>query len=256
MRAPDVAPIVPTRPMTSLPSAPLTTDVLSTAVRELVAIDPHLAVVVDRYGPPPLWARPPGFATLAFIILEQQVSLASARAAFERLTSATGELTPERFLQLDDPTLLAIGFSRQKSRYVRGLARATIEGRIDLARIGRLEDWAARATLMELAGIGPWTADIYLLLALGRADIWPSTDLALVTGVQAMKGLDRRPSTDEMVALAEAWRPWRSVAARICWHDYLSRRGQRDAGPDLLAGAPPGPRRHVGDMDLQGARSG
>ena len=127
--------------------ARLTADSLSAAVRALVTLDPDLAGVVDRYGPPPLWARPPGFATLTFIILEQQVSLASARAAFERLTMATSQLTPERFLDLDDAALLAVGFSRQKARYVRGLAHAILDGRLDLPGIDRLEDTAARAAL-------------------------------------------------------------------------------------------------------------
>lgn len=213
---------------------PLTTETLASAVGELAAVDNDLAAIVDRYGLPPLWARPEGFATLTFIILEQQVSLASARAAFERLLAATNELTPERFLRLDDGELLAIGFSRQKTRYVRGLAGAAIAGDLDLDGLGALDDDEARDALVGLTGIGPWTADIYLLLALGRPDVWPATDLALVSAVQEIKRLASRPSTSELVALAEPWRPWRSVAARLFWHDYLSRRDQRDAGPELL----------------------
>jgi len=211
-----------------------TDGVLAVAVTELATVDPDLAGIVDRYGLPPLWARPAGFATLTFIILEQQVSLASARAAFERLATATGELTPERFMRLDDGELLAVGFSRQKTRYVRGLAGAMIAGEIDLDRLGELDDDAARDVLVGLTGIGPWTADIYLLLALGRPDIWPATDLALVSALHHVKRLARRPTTDEVTDLAEPWRPWRAVAARLLWHDYLSRRGQRDGGPELL----------------------
>jgi DNA-3-methyladenine glycosylase II len=199
-----------------------------------VRVDADLAAIVDRFGPPPLWARPPGFATLTFIILEQQVSLASARAAFERLTAATGELTPQAFLRLDDRELLAIGFSRQKTRYVRGLSAAILAGELDLEAVQRLDDDKARAALTDLTGVGPWTADIYLLLALGRPDVWPTGDLALVTAVQHVKRLADRPSGDELTTLAEPWRPWRSVAARLFWHDYLARRGQRDAGPELL----------------------
>ena len=212
----------------------LTAGDLASAVEELSAIDPDLAAVVDRYGLPPLWARPPGFATLTFIILEQQVSLASARAAFERLTAATVRLTPTTFCRLDDGELLAIGFSRQKARYVRGLATEILAGHLDLDAVEWMDDEEARAALMAMVGIGPWTADIYLLLALGRPDVWPIGDLALVTAVREVKRLAARPSTDELVALAEPWRPWRSVAARLFWHDYLSRRGQRDAGPELL----------------------
>ncbi len=217
---------------------PLTDETLTAAVDDLVERDGDLAGIVERHGRPPLWARPPGFATLTFLILEQQVSLASARAAFERLRSATGTLTPTTFLLLDDTELLAVGFSRQKARYVRGLARAVLDGELDLDGISTLNDDGARNVLQRLAGIGPWTADCYLLLALGRPDVWPTTDLALVSSVQVVKRLDRRPSPDALVAMAEPWRPWRSVAARLLWHDYLSRRGQRDVGPDLLAPTP------------------
>jgi DNA-3-methyladenine glycosylase II len=212
----------------------VTRDVLQAGVLHLAAVDPDLALIVRRHGHPPLWARPPGFATLTFIILEQQVSLASARAAFERLLAATGDLTPERFLRLDDGELLTIGFSRQKARYVRGLAIALVQDDLDLVAVDRLDDDAARDALTALPGIGPWTADIYLLLALGRPDVWPVGDLALVSAVAEVKRLAERPNADSLLALAEPWRPWRSVAARLFWHDYLSRRRQRDAGPELL----------------------
>jgi DNA-3-methyladenine glycosylase II len=214
----------------SRPLSALTRDSLLDAVAELTARDGDLAGIVGRFGPPPMWGRPPGFATLAFIILEQQVSLASARAAFTRLTTATGEVTPDSFLRLDDGELRAIGFSRQKAGYVRGLAQAVLAGDVDVAGLGSLDDDDARATLLSLRGVGPWTADVYLLLVLGRPDVWPATDLALVSAVQQVKRLDARPTTDEMEALAEPWRPWRAVAARLFWHDYLSRRGQRDDG--------------------------
>jgi DNA-3-methyladenine glycosylase II len=218
----------------SRPARALTIETLAGAVDHLAAIDDDLAAIVDRFGPPPLWARPPGFSTLTFLVLEQQVSLASARAAFLRLLAATGDLTPESFLRLDGAELLAIGFSRQKTRYVRGLASAIVAGEFDLDAIERLGDDEARAALTSLTGIGPWTADIYLLLALGRPDVWPATDLALVSAVQQVKRLELRPTADELTALAEPWRPWRAVAARLFWHHYLSRRGQRDGGPELL----------------------
>jgi DNA-3-methyladenine glycosylase II len=195
-----------------------------------VARDVDLARIVDRWGLPPLWSRPPGFATLTFIVLEQQVSLASARATFDRLRSAIGDPAPDGFLQLDDAALLRIGFSRQKAGYVRGLARAVLDGTLDLEAVADLPDETVREVLVAHKGIGPWTADVYLLLVLLRPDVWPVSDLALVTAVQSAKGLSNRPSADEMVALGDAWRPWRSVAARLFWHDYLSRRGQRDEG--------------------------
>lgn len=209
---------------------------LLAAVDVLAARDADLARVVKAYGPPPLWARPPGFATLVYIILEQQVSLASARAAFERLRAASGGApTPERFLRFGDAELLAIGFSRQKAGYVRRLSSDLIEGGVDLDAIGAMDDAHAHAALVRLHGVGPWTADIYLLEALLRPDTWPAGDLALATAAQEVKGLATRLTPGELAGLGEAWRPWRAVAARICWHDYLCRRG-RSAG--AMPGAP------------------
>ncbi len=202
----------------------LTHATLASAVDELTARDADLAVVVARWGPPPMWERPPGFATLAHIVLEQQVSLASARAAFERLRAVADPLTPERFLELDDAELLGIGFSRQKTRYVRLLAHAIATGALDLDGLARLDDQGARAALVSLAGVGPWTASIYLLMALRRPDVWPEGDLALASAVAHVKRLTRRPSARELAAMAVAWQPWRAVAARLFWHDYLRRR--------------------------------
>ena len=206
--------------------APLTESTLALAVGELAARDPDLRGIVERFGPPPLWDRPAGFATLAYIVLEQQVSLASAQAAFGRLSAAAGELTPDRFLQFDDAELLAIGFSRQKTAYVRNLARAVSLGEIDLDSLAALTDDVVERSLVALTGIGPWTASIYLMEALLRPDVWPATDMALAAAVAEVKGLGARPGAQKMLALAEPWRPWRSVAARLFWHDYLSRRGR------------------------------
>ena len=204
----------------------LTEATLATAVAELTTRDADLAAVVDRFGLPPLWARPPGFETLTHIILEQQVSLASAQAARDRLVAATDPLTPAAFLRLDDDRLLAIGFSRQKARYVRLLAARLVEGSLDLDALDALDDDAARATLLDLTGIGPWTADVYLLMVLRRPDVWPVGDVALQTAAVTVKGLAARPDALAMEALAEPWRPWRAVAARLLWHDYLGRRGR------------------------------
>jgi DNA-3-methyladenine glycosylase II len=197
---------------------------LASALTDLAARDADLAAVLAELGPPPLWAREPGFPTLIHIILEQQVSLASARAAFERLQAAVHPLTPESFLLLDDAALRAIGFSHQKVGYARHLAIALVEGRLDLAALAGLDDDAARAALVALKGIGPWTADIYLLMALRRPDVWPGGDLGLQIGMQLVKGLPRRPTGEETAMIAEAWRPWRTVAARLLWHHYLNRR--------------------------------
>jgi DNA-3-methyladenine glycosylase II len=198
---------------------------LDVAVAELTARDADLAAIVARYGLPPLWDRAPGFGTLVHLILEQQVSLASAQAAFDRLAAASGgQPSPGRLLAFDDAELLAIGFSRQKARYARELARAVQSGSLDIDGLADLDDEAVRRSLEAMPGIGPWTSSIYLLMVLGRPDVWPVGDIALAQAAAEVKGLERRPDPDELRAIGEAWRPWRSVAARLLWHDYLGRR--------------------------------
>lgn len=201
---------------------PLTQRSLLSATRRLAAQDPDLAVVVKTYGPPPLWAREPGFHTLIHIILEQQVSLAAAKAAYDRLIAATGRLAPEEFLRLKDTDLKAIGFSRQKAGYGRGLAHAVLDGRLGLERLEVLDDAQAKAELVAIKGIGSWTADIYLLMVLRRPDTWPSGDLALAAAVRRVKRMRSQPTPGKLEQIAKAWRPWRAVAARILWHYYLS----------------------------------
>lgn len=195
-------------------------ETLLEATRILASQDSGLARIYTLYGPPPLWAREPGFPTLVHIILEQQVSLASAKAAFDKLNRAI-RLTPKNFLNLDDATLKSIGFSHQKSRYVRLLAQSIEEG-FDLKGLEALGDLEAKAQLMQHKGIGYWTADIYLLMALGRADIWPAGDLALQIAAQRLLGLPERPTGEAFEHLGNPWKPWRSVAARLLWHFYLS----------------------------------
>jgi DNA-3-methyladenine glycosylase II len=169
-----------------------------------------------------LWARRPGFATLVRIILEQQVSLASARATFNRLENRIGGLTAERVRTLGPTALRALGLTRQKARYLIELADAVSDGWLDLRGLGRLDDAQARTALMAVSGIGPWTADVYLLEALRRPDVWPTTDLALAKAVQILTRRPARPSRDDLEAIGAAWRPLRSVAARMLWHYYLS----------------------------------
>jgi DNA-3-methyladenine glycosylase II len=195
--------------------------ILREGVQVLAERDPDLASIVAHHGTPPLWARPQGFPTLVRIILEQQVSLSSARAAYDRLEAKIGKPEPEAFLSLDDTELKGIGFSRQKIRYVRLLAKALRDGSLDLNELEHMSDEEARTHLMELKGIGHWSADIYLLMALLRPDIWPHGDLALVNAVAKIKGLPKSPSIEEFQAIGERWRPWRSVAARIAWFEYL-----------------------------------
>jgi len=202
-------------------------------VRFLAGRDEHLAGVVKTYGQPPLWVREPGFAALVYIILEQQVSLASARAAFGRLKAAANPLTPRRFLKLTDLELRRIGFSRQKTLYTRLLAESLAYRYFDLRDLDDLHDDSARKMLVAFKGIGRWTADIYLLSALRRPDIWPTGDLALATAVQEVKRLRVRPSPEKLEALSAPWKPWRAVAARLFWHAYLSKRGQKSSNISL-----------------------
>jgi DNA-3-methyladenine glycosylase II len=201
----------------------LTEDSLARGVSALSKIDPDLARVARERGMPQMWEREPGFATLVLIILEQQVSLASARAAFERLTAAASPLTPESFLALDDAALRSFGFSRQKASYSQLVARAVASGELDFDALALTDDDAARATLKRLKGVGSWTAEIYLLRALGRPDAWPAGDLALQIAAHEVKRLPARPTPAELEELAELWRPWRAVAARMLWQQYLNR---------------------------------
>lgn len=194
-------------------------------VRALCRADPDLRAVVKTFGPPPMWVRPPGFATLVQIILEQQVSLASGRAVYRKLCDRIGRPTAARFLELKDPELRACGFSRQKSGYCRGLAESVANGSLKLAGLSRRDDEAVRAALLEIKGIGNWTADIYLLMALRRPDVWPLGDLALDNALLEVKRLRKRPTEKRLSKITRVWVPWRSIAARVCWHHYLSVRG-------------------------------
>jgi DNA-3-methyladenine glycosylase II len=208
---------------------PLTEPELKRGARLLARRDPDLARIRREYGDPPLWAREPGFPTLIHLILEQQVSLASARAAFERLRLACrGPITPRRVLAFGDGQMKRLGFSRQKMGYTRELSRAILKRQFDPHALGALSDDAAREALMALKGVGRWTADNYLLMCLGRPDVWPHGDLALAAAVQKVKGLAERPSYDALNEMAAQWKPWRAVAARMLWHFYLSERRRGD----------------------------
>jgi DNA-3-methyladenine glycosylase II len=205
---------------------PLTRRTLLSAARALAIADPALAASVERFGPPPLWAREPSFATLTHLILEQQVSLASARAAFDRLEVALGgNIEPRTFLELSDADLRTIGFSRQKAGYARDLAGALADG-FDLEGLATLADDDVRSSLMRLRGIGRWTADIYLIMCLRRPDVWPHGDQALATAARELLELPAQPTFDELEIRARSWRPHRATAARILWHHYLSVRGR------------------------------
>lgn len=186
----------------------------------LAAHDESLAAILKTYGPPPMWARKPGFTSLVQIIIEQQVSLVSARAMFERLKANIEPFAAERFIELGEPFLRSLGMTRQKSAYCVHLAEATVAGRLD--SLSRLSDDDAHAMLLHIKGIGPWTAQVYLLMALRRPDIWPHGDVALASAVTNLKQLEARPSFPELAQMAEGWRPFRSVAARMLWQYYLA----------------------------------
>jgi DNA-3-methyladenine glycosylase II len=199
---------------------------LARGARALAKSDEDLARVVGECGMPLMWEREPGFAALVLTILEQQVSLASARVAFDRLLALVPALTPRAFLALDDAALRAAGFSRQKALYCKLAARSIVEGRLNLDALESLDDDPARAALVALKGVGPWTAEVYLLRCLLRPDAWPSGDLALQIAAHQVKRLGARPTAAELDALAEPWRPLRAVAARILWSHYLNRAGR------------------------------
>lgn len=194
------------------------------AATELCRVDPDLAAIVDRHGLPEFWAREPGLPTLVLLILEQQVSLASARAAYDRLVTRLGGLSTGGILGSTDQELRADGFSRQKTRYVRVLAAAVEDGSFDLDAVASMDDDAARTALVTLPGIGPWTAEVYLLSALRRPDTWPVGDIALQEAVRRTRRLEARPTPGELEEIGEAWRPRRASAARLLWHLYLSER--------------------------------
>jgi DNA-3-methyladenine glycosylase II len=197
---------------------------LLSAVRLLARGDRRLARLVAQCGPPPLWARRPGFASLLRIILEQQVSLASARALYCRLATAVEQVEPASILALGLAGLRGLGLTRQKASYACGLAEQVLGGQLALDRLGRYDDDEGREHLMRVRGIGPWTANIYLLMALRRPDIWPPGDLALHKALGRLHGSAWVPSSREAEQLAVCWRPLRAVAARILWHAYLAER--------------------------------
>jgi len=203
---------------------PLTQQTLALAARELAARDELLAAIHAKYGAPPLWQRATGFRTLVHIILEQQVSLSSAKSMLSRLETAIQPFTPERFLDLGDDYLRGLGVTRQKSAYLLHLAKSIVSGRLSLRGLARLSDDEVLIRLTGIKGIGLWSANIYLLMAMRRADIWPAGDLALAVAVKELKNLAARPSPLELEEIAEQWRPHRAVAARMLWQYYLGRK--------------------------------
>lgn len=186
--------------------------------------DKDLAAVIEQYGYPPMWTRPNSFETLVHFILEQQVSLASALAALEKLRERIGQITPERLLQLNDADLRECYFSRQKIIYVKSLAKAIIDNQIDLEEMNTLSDALVREKLIALKGIGNWTIDVYLMFVLRHTDIFPIGDLAVRNAFKAVKGPAKDFLKEEILDMADIWKPYRTIAAMILWHYYLKTR--------------------------------
>jgi DNA-3-methyladenine glycosylase II len=187
--------------------------------------DPDLKFILKTYGHPPVWTRTNSFATLIHIILEQQVSLASARAAFYKLKEKIGAITPQKLIALSDVEMKACYFSRQKMIYARHLAEAIISKQIRLKKISSLDDEEIRIHLKQIKGIGDWTVDVYLLFALQRANVFPIGDLAMMNALKEVKNLPLHTSKEEIIELAKVWQPYRSIATMLFWHYYIQKRG-------------------------------
>ena len=198
---------------------------LQQALDHLAGADRHMAEAIAEIGPPPPRYRPADFATLMDVIIAQQVSTASARAISGRLREHLSKVTPDGFIALRDADLRAVGFSRQKMLYGRDLAAAFGDGRVSLAKLRRMEDEDAIASLSSVKGIGRWSAEVFLLFSLKRPDVMPAQDLALLVAAQRLKGLRSRPEPKKLLKIAEPWRPFRSYAARMLWHYYRNGKG-------------------------------
>jgi DNA-3-methyladenine glycosylase II len=190
---------------------------------ELALRDADLANIIADYGYPPLWNRPNTFETLVHLILEQQVSLASALSALNKLKERIQEITPARLLLLTDEEMRACYISRQKTGYMRYLAEAILSGQVNLPEMVDLPDEEIRKKMIALKGIGNWTIDVYLMFVLQRADIFPMGDLAAVNALKRVKQLDAGIAKDEMIAIAARWQPYRTIATMLLWHFYLSK---------------------------------
>ena len=196
----------------------ITEESLPEALDALGQLDHDFSRALDEVGPPPLRNRPHGFPTLLRIIVAQQVSLASAQAIWDRLEAACSPLVPSGLLALGEEGLRGIGFSRQKARYGCSLAELFVSGALEPTTLDTMDDEAAIASLTKAKGVGRWSAEVYLLFAMGRPDVFPADDLGLMMGAERLKRLHARPDANALRAMAEAWRPWRAVAARMLWH--------------------------------------
>lgn len=190
---------------------------------QLAALDPDLKCILDAHGYPPMWTKENSFESLVHIILEQQVSLASALAALNKLKEKSGSITPESIMLLNDEEMRSCFVSRQKMGYIRGLALSVKNKEIDLKAFATMSDEEVREALISLRGIGNWTIDVYLMFSLQRADIFPVGDLAAVNALKRLKQLVPSTTKEEILSISETWKPFRTVASMMLWHYYLSR---------------------------------
>ncbi|MCJ8281066.1 MAG: DNA-3-methyladenine glycosylase 2 family protein [Rivularia sp. ALOHA_DT_140] len=206
---------------------PLTEESFHQGLKELRLRDKDFAWVLEKWGNPGRWEEDAGFSGLVRTILGQQVSVSSASSTMKRLCETVVPLTPENLLSFDDLQLKACGISRQKTAYMKELAIAIFRGGLDLEKLADSDDTTIRNQLKSIKGIGDWTVDIYLLMSLQRPDVFPKGDLGVILGYQKLKQLETRPTSDELEIIAEQWRPWRALAARILWHFYLKSSEER-----------------------------
>lgn len=192
---------------------------------KLAKKDKELKAIIKQHGHPPMWTRPATFQTLILTILEQQVSLASAYAAFKKLKEKIGFVTPDKILGLSDEELRACYFSRQKMVYARELAKAIKTKQLNLKQLAVADEITVRTELKKIKGIGDWTVDVYLMHALQRTDLFPLGDIALVNSLKEVKQLPHHITKEEMLDIAESWRPYRTIASMILWHAYIKKRG-------------------------------
>jgi DNA-3-methyladenine glycosylase II len=191
---------------------------------KLARQDASLAAIIREYGPPPMWVRPATFQSLILFILEQQVSLAAAYAAFKKLRNKIGFVTPEKILVMTDKEMRDCYFSRQKIIYAKELANAVKSKQLKLKCLSSLPDEQVREQLIKIKGIGHWTVDVYLMHCLQRSDLFPLGDIALVNSLKEVKVLAKDISKEEMLKVAEPWRPYRTIASMILWHAYIKKR--------------------------------
>lgn len=192
--------------------------------KKLARKDAELAAILKQHGYPPMWTRPATFQTLILTILEQQVSLASAYAAFKKLKDKIGFVTPVKVLALTDEELRSCYFSRQKIIYARHLAESILNKQLNLTKLALLPDETVRTELKKIKGIGDWTVDVYLMMVLQRTDLFPLGDIALVNSLKEVKGLHKHTAKEELLMIADRWKPYRTVAAYLLWHAYIRKR--------------------------------